>query len=129
MESLCNELKVEIFKYVPIPIALILLNRNWYSAFQDSHACDEWFAISRNFVQRLVMQFDTYELKSDFSVKGNDLELFHYLTARSTSSKINKKFIPIKRRQINLISRAILCKRDNALRICRICLLDRLLLY
>jgi type IV secretory pathway TrbF-like protein len=42
METLCSELKVEIFRYVSTPISLILINRNWYSTSQDSHARAEW---------------------------------------------------------------------------------------
>ncbi|PKY58585.1 hypothetical protein RhiirA4_480616 [Rhizophagus irregularis] len=96
METLCNELKVEIFRYAFIPIALVLLNRNWYSTFQDPHARAEWIIykygrahalfhairlgnhfvtvevvqilakkaiILRYFMQRLMIQFGTYDPK------------------------------------------------------------------
>uniref|UniRef100_U9U891 Uncharacterized protein n=1 Tax=Rhizophagus irregularis (strain DAOM 181602 / DAOM 197198 / MUCL 43194) TaxID=747089 RepID=U9U891_RHIID len=111
METLCNELKVEIFRYVFTPIALVLLNCNWHSTFQDPHVRAEWIIykygrahalfhairlgnhfvtvevvqilakkaiILRYFMQRLMIQFGTYDPKL---IKGNDLELFHYLTA------------------------------------------------
>jgi hypothetical protein len=185
MESLCSELKVEIFRYVSTPISLILINRNWYSTSQDSHARAEWLIykygrahalfhairlgnnfitvevvqvllakkaiISRYLVQRL-MQFGTYdpkltemktkynvnvnipkntswasdlslpvfikllteatnEFKEELVIRGNDLELFHYLEAGALTKDqapsilsenlkdiedliINKKFMP-----------------------------------
>jgi hypothetical protein len=190
MESLCNELKVEIFRYVTTPMSLVLLNRNWHSTSQDCHARAEWLIykygrahalfhairlnnfvtvevvqvllakkaiISRYFVQRLTMQFGSYdpkliemrtkyninadipkektwasnlslavftkliteatnELKGDVATRGNDLELFHYLTAGALTINqappvlsenlqdiedliINKKFIPFPPRQ------------------------------
>ncbi|EXX57918.1 hypothetical protein RhiirA5_401425 [Rhizophagus irregularis] len=185
METLCNELKVEIFRYVLTPIALVLLNRNWYSTSQDPHARAEWIIykygrahalfhairlgnhfvtvevvqillakkaiISRYFMQRLMIQFGTYDPKliemrsrynintdipkekpwaselplpifikllaeasnelDDIAIRGNDLELFHYLTAGALTINqapavllenlkniedliLNKKFIP-----------------------------------
>lgn len=186
MESLSSELKVEIFKYVSTPMSLILINRNWYSTSQISHARTEWLVykygkahalfhairlgnnfvtvevvqtllakkaiLSRYIVQRLMMQFGTYdprliemrnkynvnikvpknkpwasdlslpvftkliteatnELKLNFTIRGNDLELFHYLTAGTHAIDLappilfnnlqeiedlilNKKFIP-----------------------------------
>jgi hypothetical protein len=186
MESLCCELKTEIFRYVSTPISLILINRNWYFTSQDSHARAEWIIykygrahalfhairlgnnfvtvevvqvllakkaiMSRYFIQRLMMQYGTYdpkliemknkyninidvpknkpwasdlslpvftkliaeannELKTDIAVRGNDLELFHYLTAGTHAINrappilsenlqeiedliLNKKFIP-----------------------------------
>ncbi|RIA87731.1 hypothetical protein C1645_827371 [Glomus cerebriforme] len=193
METLYAELKVEIFRYIKTPISLILINRNWYSTSQDSHARAEWLIykygraqaffhavrlgnnfltekvvqcliakgaiISRYFVQRLVMQFgmndnrliemkvdyninvdniatnDSWaaslnilaftkllteahrQLKGDIKIKGNDMELFHYLTAgalaiNQASQKLlenvheikdlilNKKFIPFPPRPI-----------------------------
>ncbi|GBC04014.1 hypothetical protein RclHR1_05470005 [Rhizophagus clarus] len=198
MESLCSELKVEIFRYVSTPIALILLNRNWYSTSQDPHARAEWLiykygrahslfhairlgnnfvtvevvqvllakkaVISRYFIQRLVMQFGTSdpkltemrikynmnvdtskdetwasnlslpvftklvteatnELKCDMAIRGNDLELFHYLTAGALTINqapavlseniqhiedliINKKFIPFPPRPKTLVRKS-----------------------
>jgi hypothetical protein len=186
MEFLCNELKVEIFRYVSTPMSLVLLNRNWYSTSQDSHTRAEWLVykygrahalfhavrlgnnfitvevvqallakkaiLSRYFAQRLIMQFGTCDpkliemrtkyninvdipnenpwasglslpvfikfiteavnvLKDDIAFKGNDMELFHYLTAgtlainqapQSLSKNLggiedlilNKKFVP-----------------------------------
>ncbi|GBC04912.1 hypothetical protein RclHR1_05940003 [Rhizophagus clarus] len=181
MEFLCSELKSEIFKYVSTPIALVLLNRNWLLASQNSHTRAEWLIykygrahalfhairlgknfvtveviqvllakkaiISRYFVQRLIMQFgltdpklgelrakynmstsknngwaSNLELpvfikliieatKDDIAIRGNDLELFHHLTAGAQTINqapsilfknlqsiedliINKKFIP-----------------------------------
>ncbi|RIA79566.1 hypothetical protein C1645_845495 [Glomus cerebriforme] len=42
MESLCDELKLEILRYTKTPILLIILNRNWYSTSQDPNARAEW---------------------------------------------------------------------------------------
>src|ERR1051325_9726249 len=38
MQSLSDELRVEIFKFLNTPISLALTNRKWYSISQDPHA-------------------------------------------------------------------------------------------
>ncbi|CAB4491553.1 unnamed protein product [Rhizophagus irregularis] len=158
METLCNELKVEIFRYVFTPIALVLLNCNWYSTFQDPHVRAEWIIykygrahalfhairlgnhfvtvevvqilakkaiILRYFMQRLMIQFGTYDPKLikliEMRSRGNDLELFHYLTAGALTinqapavllenlnyiEDLNKKFMPLRSSQyINSVLR------------------------
>ncbi|RIA88719.1 hypothetical protein C1645_806649 [Glomus cerebriforme] len=186
METLYDELKLEIFRYTNAPISLILTNRNWYTTSQDPHTRAEWLLfkygrahalfhavrlgnnfitetvvqcliskgaiLSRYFIQRLVSQFgkqdnkliemkkiyntnvdDIIETDSwaaslnikvftkimfeahlqlrDIKIKGNDMELFHFLTAgtipiHQASQQflknfheiedliLNKKFIP-----------------------------------
>src|SRR4051812_9421410 len=42
MESLYNEIRIEILKFVNTPISLALANRTWYSISQDPHARAEW---------------------------------------------------------------------------------------
>ncbi|RIA84692.1 hypothetical protein C1645_831885 [Glomus cerebriforme] len=117
MESLYDELKVKIFRYVNTLMSLILLDRSWYSISQDAHARVEWL------IYKYVMQFGTqdhkliemkmrykmsannivsndswatslelsvftklmteahHQLKENIAIKGNDMELFHFLTA------------------------------------------------
>src|SRR4051795_11429800 len=164
MESLYDEIRIEIFKFVTTPISLTLTNRTWYSISQDPHARAEWLIykygrahalfhavrlgngfitkdviqallakgaiISRYFIQRLLMHFGAYDEKlielkiehnvnqidfdrirafqkklhspwasnlpflaftklitegnnslNDLAIKGNDMELFHFLSA------------------------------------------------
>ncbi|RGB35559.1 hypothetical protein C1646_759190 [Rhizophagus diaphanus] len=162
MQSLYDELSIEIFKYITTPISLILTSRKWYAISQDSHARAEWLiykygkshalfhairldsfitldvvqallarnvVMSRYFVQRLLMYFGNHdqrliELKVEYNlnqvndrtrekklcapwasnlslpiftklvneafnilkdpelaIKGNDMELFHFLSA------------------------------------------------
>ncbi|RIA96690.1 hypothetical protein C1645_857201 [Glomus cerebriforme] len=144
MESLYDELRIEIFKFVNAPISLALTNRKWYSISQDPHVRAEWLiykygrahalfhavrlgnsfitndavqallarnaTMSRYFIQRLLMHFDTYDEKlieltpwasnlpspiftklitegynilndKELTTKGNDMELFHFLSA------------------------------------------------
>src|SRR5581483_5181463 len=45
LDSLLDELKVEIFQFVPTPISLSLVNRNWYNISQDPHARAGWLFI------------------------------------------------------------------------------------
>src|SRR6266498_3399673 len=42
MQSLYDELNVEIFKYVSTPISLIVTNCKWRDISQDPHARVEW---------------------------------------------------------------------------------------
>src|SRR5688572_8323031 len=42
MQSLHDELKIEIFKYVETPISLLVTNRRWYYISQDCHARAKW---------------------------------------------------------------------------------------
>src|SRR2546429_136458 len=42
MQSLYDEIRIEIFKFVTTPISLTLTNRTWYAFSQDSHARAEW---------------------------------------------------------------------------------------
>src|SRR5215213_5587051 len=42
MESLYDEIRLEIFKFINTPISLALTNRKWYSISQDPHARAEW---------------------------------------------------------------------------------------
>src|ERR1043165_8439152 len=42
MQSIYDEIKPEIFKFVNTPISLALTNRKWYSISQDPHARAEW---------------------------------------------------------------------------------------
>src|ERR1051325_7228789 len=42
MQSLSDELRVEIFKFLNTPISLALTNHKWYSISQDPHARVEW---------------------------------------------------------------------------------------
>ncbi|RIA96688.1 hypothetical protein C1645_871869 [Glomus cerebriforme] len=160
--ALCDELKIEIFKFIEIPISLALTNRKWYTISQDSQARAKWllhkygkahalfhavrlgnnfitidtvqalFAgnaiISRYFVQRLLMHFGLYDERlielriehlqnvnhdrtrdfrgrswasdlpylvfeklinegykrlndKNLPIRGNDMELFHFLSA------------------------------------------------
>ncbi|GBB83845.1 hypothetical protein RclHR1_01050019 [Rhizophagus clarus] len=159
MQSIYDELRINIFKYVITPCSLILINHEWYAISQDPHARAEWLInkygkahalfhavrlgnfmtdnvvqallardviISRYFVQRLLMHFGTvdeklikqkieynvhnvnnrspwkkswasnltipvftnlitkcYEILNDneLAAKGNDMELFHFLSA------------------------------------------------
>jgi hypothetical protein len=159
MQSLYDELSIEIFKYITTPISLILTNRKWFAISQDSQAKAEWLiykygrshaffhairldgfitldviqallaknaVISRYFIQRLLMNYGNhdqrlFELKAEYNVnqvnldrrlqipwasklslqiftklineafnilkdpelaiKGNDMELFHFLSA------------------------------------------------
>ncbi|GBB90026.1 hypothetical protein RclHR1_01690011 [Rhizophagus clarus] len=159
MNSLYDELYIEIFKYINTPISLIITNRRWYNLSQDPHLRAEWLiykygrshalfqavrlnnfitldvlqallarnvVMSRYFIQRLLMCFGNQdqkliELKVEYNVnqvnlrnrekkpwasdlqlsifaklideafnllkdqelaiKGNDMELFHFLSA------------------------------------------------
>ncbi|EXX55878.1 uncharacterized protein OCT59_010613 [Rhizophagus irregularis] len=159
MQSLYDELRINIFKYVITPSSLVVTNREWFAISQDPHAKAEWLInkygkahalfhavrlrnfmtdnvvqaliardaiISRYFVQRLLMHFGTidekltkqkieynvhnvnnrspwkkswasnltipvftnlitkcYEILNDneLAAKGNDMELFHFLSA------------------------------------------------
>src|SRR5205814_10281727 len=187
MDSLHNELKIEIFKYVDSPLSLLLTNRRWYVISQDPYTRANWLIykygrahallhavrlgrnfislnvvhtliikgsiISRYFIQRLALQFgnpdqrliklraqyhgnsslhqkgswaseldlqiymhlltkaSTALRECDLVLKGNDMELFHFLTGgpfainhvSQTIHKnlecikdliLNKKFIP-----------------------------------
>jgi hypothetical protein len=42
MNSLSDELRIEVFKYLTTPISLALSNNRWYTISQDSHARAEW---------------------------------------------------------------------------------------
>src|SRR3954447_21712338 len=42
MESLYDEIRIKIFKFVYTPISLALTNRKWYAISQDPHARAEW---------------------------------------------------------------------------------------
>ncbi|CAB5188271.1 unnamed protein product [Rhizophagus irregularis] len=42
MQSLYDELSIEIFKYITTPMSLILTSRKWYAISQDPHARAEW---------------------------------------------------------------------------------------
>src|SRR3954462_8265906 len=42
MESLYNEIRIEIFKFVNTPNSLALTDRKWYNISQDPHARAEW---------------------------------------------------------------------------------------
>ncbi|RIA96687.1 hypothetical protein C1645_358182 [Glomus cerebriforme] len=113
METLYDELRIEIFKFVNTPISLALTNRKWYSISQDPHVRAEWLiykygrahalfhavrlgnsfitndviqalfardaVISRYFLQRLLMHFGPYDeklidLKIEHNVNQIDLE-------------------------------------------------------
>jgi hypothetical protein len=196
MQTLYNELRIEIFKFVNTPISLALTDRKWYAISKDPQSRADWLIhkygrahalfhavrlghsfmtndvlqallaknaiISRYFIQRLLMHFGSYDEKlielkiehnvnqadfdrilafqkklsspwasnlplpiftnlvtagfnnlkdENFVVKGNDMELFHFLSAgplviNQAPQKlfqnlsdikdliINKKFIP-----------------------------------
>jgi hypothetical protein len=42
MQSLFNELRIEIFKQIDKPKSLSLANRDWYEVSRDPHARAEW---------------------------------------------------------------------------------------
>ena len=42
MQSLCDELRIEIFKLIDKPVSLSLIDRKWYDISQDPHARVEW---------------------------------------------------------------------------------------
>ena len=42
MQSLYNELRIEIFKLIDTPLSLALTDRNWYAIFQDPYARAKW---------------------------------------------------------------------------------------
>src|SRR3954467_2166182 len=42
MESLYNEIRIEIFKFVNTPNSLALTDRKWYAISRDPHARAEW---------------------------------------------------------------------------------------
>src|SRR5688572_30184067 len=42
MQSLFDELMIEIFKYLKTPFSIMLTNRRWYTISQDPHARAEW---------------------------------------------------------------------------------------
>ncbi|RIA96691.1 hypothetical protein C1645_358234 [Glomus cerebriforme] len=192
MRTLCDELRIEIFKFVNTPISLALTNREWYAISRDPHARAEWLlykygrahalfhavrlgnnfitvevvqallakdaTMSRYFIQRLLMHSSAYDeklieltnehnvIQADFerirafqkklrspwasnlpmtiftklitegynilndkelTTKGNDMELFHFLSAgplvinhaqqnlnEMQDLILNKKFIP-----------------------------------
>jgi hypothetical protein len=165
MDLLCDELRIEIFKFVNTPISLSLANHAWYNISQDPHARAKWLLnkygrahalfhavrlgdnfltmdvlqsllakkaiLSRYFIQRLFAHYGKYDQKLlelkviynadqisadiirshkkkplalwgsnisfsivtkimleaiklfpfDIMIKGNDMELFHFLSA------------------------------------------------
>ncbi|CAG8647506.1 6324_t:CDS:1 [Funneliformis mosseae] len=180
MQSIYNELSIEIFKCIPNPINLLVSSRKWYNISQDPHARAEWLIykygrahalfhavrlgnsfitveviqallsknviLSRYFVQRMLMHFGKYdenlidrlgELQKkltspwgsnislviftklitegynilndpELAVKGNDMELFHFLSA----GPLVINHAPDKLRQnLNLIKDLILKKK------------------
>src|SRR6266542_694615 len=123
MQSLCDELKIKIFKYLDTPIPIILTNRKWYSISQDPHARAEWLIykygkahalfhavrlgnnfittkvvqyllskdamISRYFMQRLLMNFGAYDdqlikLKAEYNVNTIEMNKLYDLKKRYT---------------------------------------------
>src|SRR5256885_2107271 len=42
METICDELSVEIFKYIDTPISLVLSNHKWYSISKDPYTRASW---------------------------------------------------------------------------------------
>src|SRR6266540_2219547 len=122
MQSLYDELRTEIFKYLDAPIPIILTNRKWYSISKDPHARAEWLIhkygkahalfhavrlgnnfltqevvqsllskdamISRYFMQRLVMNYGTYDdqlikLKAEYNVNMVEVNKLYALKRRS----------------------------------------------
>src|SRR6266542_3497968 len=106
MQSLFNELRSEIFKYIGTPISLVLTDRKWYVISQDPHVRAEWLIykfgrahaffqavrlgndfitvdlvqallardaiISRYYIQRLLMHFGSYDEKLiELKIKHN----------------------------------------------------------
>src|SRR6266542_976139 len=186
MQSLYDEISIEIFKYIRTPISFVVTNRKWYSISQDPHARAEWLIykygkahalfhavrlgnsfiteeviqallsknviLSRYFIQRLLMHFGTYDEKliklkvehnvnqidfdrlralqkklsspwgsnitltiftklitngynilndNELATKGNDMELFHFLSAgplviNHAPQKLRQNLDPIK---------------------------------
>ncbi|CAG8716548.1 1181_t:CDS:2, partial [Funneliformis mosseae] len=107
-ENIVDEVKINFFKNVENPINLALSSRSWARiaedplgpSFIDVAVCQDLFArkviISRYFIQRLLMHFGsnlpisvfTYlleigfkQLAKEMPLKGNDMELFHFLSA------------------------------------------------
>src|SRR3954452_20571890 len=42
MQSLHDEIGIEIFEFVNTPISLLITNRKWYAISQDPHTRAEW---------------------------------------------------------------------------------------
>ena len=42
MQSIYDEIRIEIFKFLNTPISLTLTNRKWYAISQDPHTRAEW---------------------------------------------------------------------------------------
>jgi hypothetical protein len=159
MEVLCDELRIEIFKYVDLPLSLLLTNRRWYVISQDYHTKACWLIykygrahalfhavrlenfislnvvqallgkgaiISRYFIQRLAMQFgipdqQLIKMKLQYNVNYNinynvvnsyqnqkppwaselPLEIFSYLLSESLNA-LNKNELVLKGNDMEL---------------------------
>src|ERR1044072_8240078 len=42
MQSLFNDIRIEIFKFVNIPISLVITDRTWYTISKNPRARTEW---------------------------------------------------------------------------------------
>ncbi|GES73901.1 hypothetical protein GLOIN_2v1817420 [Rhizophagus clarus] len=134
MQSLFNEIRGEIFKFIDTPISLILTDRKWYTISQDSHVRAEWVIykygrshalfhavrlgndfltvdvvqallgrkvlISRYFIQRLLMYFASYdeklvELKIQHNINQIDYERFRAFQKKLSSPWASNLHLPV----------------------------------
>src|SRR5580704_11962886 len=107
MDSLCNELKVEIFKYVSTPISLVLLNRNWYSISQDYHARAGWLtqkygrAHTLFHAVRLGNSFITVEVVQSLIAKKAIISRYFAQRLKMQYGTYDSNLIKIKSRYMN----------------------------
>ncbi|CAB5378089.1 hypothetical protein RhiirA5_424872 [Rhizophagus irregularis] len=134
MESLYNELRIEIFKFVDTPISLALTNKKWYAISQDPQSRADWLIfkyghahalfhavrlgnsfltsevlhsllsknaiISRYFIQRLLMHFGPYdekliELKIEHNVNQVDFDRIRAFQKKLSSPWASNLPLPI----------------------------------
>jgi hypothetical protein len=124
MEKLIDVLRINVFKFVTVPISLILTDRNWHTISNNIHAKTEWLiykygkshalfhavrygdgfiteevvqsllsngaTMSRYFLQRLLMHFGKYderliELKIEHNVSQIDFDRIRYFQKKFKS--------------------------------------------
>src|SRR5436190_18043448 len=134
MESLIDEIRIEIFKYVENPLSFSLTDRKWNEVSRDPHARAEWLIFkygrahalfhavrlgnnfttievvqallsrnvifSRYFVQRLLMHFGSYdeeliELKIEHNVNHVDFDFDKIRTFQKKSQSPWASNIPL----------------------------------
>ena len=102
MQSLHDEIRIEIFKFIDKPISLALTNRKWYAISQDAHARAKWLICNYGkahalfYAERLGNGFITEDVAQALLARNAIISRYFIQRLLMHSSAYDEKLIELK---------------------------------